>query len=278
MKTPTKTHSENPSITSFQTRLNGLCLAALMVGATPVFADLNTDSSAKLAELRSTPALAGALIYRGTVSALKSLTAETLYTYERRATKNAEGSLATHLTSDPQGNVVIVEAAQASPTYDLQRFEVINQQLGYSGSVVVSANGHRLDYYLNDNGKISSASEEISDPAVSGPQMFGLIQKNWPLLSAGKTLPVRMIVLKNKTTYGFDIRLEKEVNGQATFSVIPSSFLIRLAIAPMRVVFDVQSSTVVRYEGRVPPMEAVVGKLKDLDARVDYQSVESSYR
>ncbi len=278
MKTPTKTHSANPSIATFQTRLNGLCLAALMVGATPAFAELNTDGMAKLAELRSAPELAGALIYRGTVSALKGSTAETLYTYERRAAKNAEGSLAAHLTSDLQGNVVIVEAAQASPTYDLQRFEVINQQLGYSGSVVVSANGHRLDYYLNDNGKISSASEEISDPAVSGPQMFGLIQKNWPLLSAGKTLPVRMIVLKNKTTYGFDIRLEKEVNGQATFYVIPSSFLIRLAIAPMRVVFDVPSSTVVRYEGRVPPMESVAGKLKDLDARVDYQSVETSYR
>jgi hypothetical protein len=281
-----KNHSKIYSETSFKasqkasvsTRFNILCLAALMGAAIPAIAEQNSDAAAKLAEFRSSPAMAGALIYRGTVSALNRSTPETLYTYERRAEKNAQGSLAAHLTSDLQGDVLIVEAAQSSPSYELQRFDAINKQLGYSGSVVVSANGHRLDYHLNDNGKVSTASEEISDPPVSGPQMFGLILNNWPLLKAGKTLPVRMIVLKAKTTYGFDIRLEKEVDGQATFTVIPSSFLIRMAIAPMRVVFDVPSSTVVRYEGRVPPMESVAGKFKDLDARVDYRSIETTYR
>jgi hypothetical protein len=282
MKNHSKIHSELPpkasQKASVSTRFSILCLAALMGAAIPAIAEQNPEAAAKLTEFRSSPAMAGALIYRGTVSALNRSTSETLYTYERRAEKNAQGSLAAHLTSDLQGDLLIVEAAQSSPTYDLQRFDAINKQLGYSGSVVVSANGHRLDYHLNENGKISTATEDIADPAVSGPQMFGLILTHWPLLKAGKTLPVRMIVLKAKTTYGFDIRMEKEVNGQATFTVIPSSFLIRMAIAPMRVVFDVPSSTVVRYEGRVPPMELVAGKFKDLDARVDYKSIETSYR
>ena len=60
--------------------------------------------------------------------------------------------------------------------------------------------------------------------------------------------------------------------------MIPSNFLIRMAIAPMRVVYDVPSSTILRYEGRVPPMEVVSGKLKDLDARVDYTSIAPTYR
>jgi hypothetical protein len=51
-----------------------------------------------------------------------------------------------------------------------------------------------------------------------------------------------------------------------------------LAIAPLRVEFDSASRNARRYEGRVPPMEAVGGKLKDLDARVDYTMVATSYR
>ena len=264
--------------TLFKTRMTIIFIATLLASAIPAHAELDTDNASKLAAFRGTPTMAGAMIYRGSVSALNRPTIEKLYSYERRLEKNAQGSLAAHLTSDLQGDVIIVEASQSSPNYDLQRFDAINKQLGYSGSVVVSANGRRLDYHLNDNGKISTATEEIGDPAVSGPQMFGFILNNLGLLKAGKTLPVRMIVLKDKTTYGFDIRLEKEVNRQATFTVIPSNFLIRMAIAPMRVVYDVPSSTIVRYEGRVPPMEVVSGKLKDLDARVDYTSIAPTYR
>ena len=281
--TPHPTAPFNPPVKApfkahLKTRLNSLWLAALLASALPAHAELDTDSAKKLTAFHTSPAAAGTLIYRGSVSALNRSPAEALFTYERRTEKNTHGALAAHLTSDLQGDVVIVEAAQSSPTYELQRFDAINKQLGFSGSVVVSANGRRLDYHLNDNGKVSTASEDISDPVVSGPQMFGFILKNLGLLKTGKTLPVRMIVLKDKTTYGFDIRLEKEVNGQATFTVIPSSFLIRMAIAPMRVVYDVPSATFVRYEGRVPPMELVAGKLRDLDARVDYQSIESTYR
>jgi hypothetical protein len=87
-----------------------------------------------------------------------------------------------------------------------------------------------------------------------------------------------MLVLKDKTTYGFDLKFEKLANGHASFSFTPSNFLIRAAIAPLRVVFDVSTKTAVQYEGRVPPMESVSGKLKDLDARVEYLPVAATYR
>ena len=150
--------------------------------------------------------------------------------------------------------------------------------MGFAGSVQVSNDGRHLEYELNDNGKVTKASEDVSDPVVSGPSMFGFILKNWEPLKAGTSLPVRMLVLKEKTTYGFDIKYEKQANGQASFTITPSSFLIRMAIAPLRVVFDANTKSPVRYEGRVPPMENVAGKLKDLDARVEYTSVAPAYR
>ena len=224
------------------------------------------------------PESAGALIYRGTTFNQRTPAGDPLYRYERRVLPTPNGMTASHITSDLAARVIIVESAQVSPSYDTTRFEATNQQSGFAGSVQISKGGHHLEYELNDNGKVSTASEDVSDPVVCGPSMFGFILKNWDPLVAGASLPVRMLVLKDKTTYGFDIQFEKRVNGQAAFTITPSSFLIRMAIAPLRVVFDASTKTAVRYEGRVPPMESVSGKLKDLDARVKYTSTSPAYR
>lgn len=254
-------------------------LAAMLITASSLsHAQLDAAGNAQLVQQRQSPDSAGVLIYRGATFSLKAPTTEPLFRYERRVGTTSRGLSASHATSDPKGELLIVERAEYSVSYEMQRFEVANKQGGFSGAVQVSADGHHLDYSVNDNGKVSSAKEDVSEPVVTGPSMFGFILKNWDSLKAGNTIPVRMVVLREKTTYGFDVRFEQEANGQTSFSIVPSSFIIRLAIAPLRVVFDSTSRNARRYEGRVPPMEAVAGKLKDLDARVDYTMAVSSYR
>ena len=265
-----------PSFTRFPLTT---ALAALLMSASGLsHAQLDAAGNAQLAQQRQSPDSAGVLIYRGTTFLRKAPTAEPLFHYERRVGTTSRGLSASHATSDPRGELLIVETAEYSPSYALQRFDVANKQGGFSGSVLVSADGHHLDYIVNDNGRVSSAKEDVREPVVTGPSMFGFILKNWDFLKAGNTIGVRMVVLREKTTYGFDVRFEQETNGQTSFSIVPSSFIIRMAIAPLRVVFDSTSRNVRRYEGRVPPMETAAGKLKDLDARVDYTMVASSYR
>jgi len=258
--------------------LRSLALAGCVFGA--VASQAQTSATvAKLEALQASPELAGALVYRGATYSLKAPSAtEPLYRYERRVVAAPAELTASHITRDPVGRVIIHESATLTPLYEMQRYEAVNQQAGFSGSVQFSNDGQRLAYELNDNGKISKATEEVSAPVVSGPSLFGFILKHWEPLQAGASLPVRMLVLKEKTTYGFDIKAEKQANGQASFTIVPSSFLIRMAIAPMRVVFDVTTRTPVRYEGRVPPMENASGKLRDLDARVDYTPGSPVYR
>ncbi len=232
----------------------------------------------KLAALQTDPESAGSLVYRGATFTLRTPAGDALYRYERRVASVPTGLNASHITSDPTGRVVIVESATLSSQYDVRQCEATNQQSGFTGSVQVSNDGRHLEYDLNDNGKVSRASEDVSDPVICGPSLFGFILKHWEPLKAGTSLPVRMLVLKEKTTYGFDLKFEKQVNGLASFTLTPSSFLIRMAITPLRVVFDANTKTVVRYEGRVPPMQNVSGKLKELDARVEYTAVSPAYR
>lgn len=266
-------------MTSFVLRSMTLPLVTVLIMiASPCQAQLDATTLGRLATLHQSPETAGTLVYRGDTFAQHSPGGAALYRYERRVAATPNGLAAAHLTSDLPGHLLIVESARSSPAYELQRLDVANQQSGYSGSVLVSGGGRHLEYQLNDKGKVSTASEDVSDPVVCGASLFGFILKNWDLLKDGATLPVRMIVLRDKTTYGFDLRFEKQASGQASFSITPSSLLIRLAVAPLRVVFDASTRNVVRYEGRVPPMEVVSGKLIDLDARVEYTSVATRYR
>jgi len=265
-----------PYLSIRPTRL--LALTAFLSAAGSPTAQASQSAFAKLKALQEAPESAGSLVYRGSTFSQRTPTGAPLYRYERRVLTAPKGLSASHITSDPAGRVIIVESALVSNDYEIQRFEAANQQFGFTGSVQISNGGHHLEYELNENGKRSIASEDVSDPVVCGPSMFGFVLKNWDPLMAGKTLPVRMLVLKDKTTYGFDLKFEKLANRHAYFTFTPSNLLIRMAIAPLRVVMDASTKTVVRYEGRVPPMESVSGQLKDLDARVEYTPVAPTYR
>ena len=106
----------------------------------------------------------------------------------------------------------------------------------------------------------------------------GFISQHWDALATGRKIRVRMIVLNRKASYGFDLQMKSRADGQTTFSSTPSSALVRLMIKPLNVVFANSDRSLIRYEGRVPPMHAVGGNLKDLDARVEYRMVSSVYR
>lgn len=222
--------------------------------------------------------MAGALIYRGTVFALRGPAAEPMFRYERRVRTTPAGMSVTHATHDSHGSLIIDESAQLSAHYDFQRFDVANAQSGISGSVVASVDGRQLEYTLNDNGRLSTASEQVRDPVVTGPSLHGFIREHWDALTSGRTIRVRMIVLDRKTSYAFDVTTAHRADGQTTFSSTPSSVFVRLAIKPLLVVFDDSTRGLVRYEGRVPPKHGATSKLKNLDARVEYQMVSSVYR
>lgn len=265
------------SVVRLRQGLVGLCVSALGL---PVALAQGVGAALPSLELAlHNPASAGALVYRGSTYAPQAgPNAEPLYRYERRV-QVADGILtASHITREPSGQALIVESARMSSDYRLQRLQVLNHQAGYAGTVSVSADGRHLVYELKDNGRLSTSQETVSDPVVSGPSLFGYVLSHWDLLQGGARLPVRMVALKDATTYGFELKYEGQNQQELSFTLTPSSFWVRLALAPLRVVFDASTRRPLRYEGRVPPMEKHQGKLRDLDARVVYSAESATYR
>jgi hypothetical protein len=245
--------------------------------STVASAQLATAAKVQLDSLQRFPESAGTLIYQGTVFALSGR-AQSLFQYDRRVRTTPSGISVTHATHDPKGTLIIDESAELSSLYELNRFDVANAQTGISGSVIASEGGRHLEYTLNDNGRVTTASERVRDPVVAGPSIHGYILQHWDELAAGRTLPVRLLVLDRLTSYGFALRMTHHAGGTTTFSATPSSVLVRLAIKPLLVTFTDSARTIVRYEGRVPPKLAGGRKLKDLDARVEYRMVTPVYR
>lgn len=253
-------------------------LTLLLLAAGPARAALDSASISRLQALEAQPELAGTLIYRGTTYALAEPDGQPLFRYERRVVIGPTGLTAAHLTRHPEGQLLIAETAQASDDYQLQRFTAQDRQSGFSGAVEVSRDGRTLHYLLNDNGAISRAEESIDAPPVTGPTLHGFILQHWAQLQDGQELAIRFIVLKEKQTYGFTVRLEQHSASESSFTITPSNRLIRWFMAPLRVVFDTPRKTVLRYAGRVPPMHEIDGSLHDLDAHVAYEPVATHYR
>jgi len=218
-------------------------------------------------------------IYEGRVHAPGATAdAEPAYVYERRVVVHDDGLVASHLTREPRsGALLIDETAQLSATYALRRFDSVNHQQGYRASVTVAADGHRLDHELQQGGKTIRRSESIADPAVAGPSLHGFMLQHWDRLVAGQPVDVRMIVPAKATSYGFRIRLQAKGDGRTAFSVTPTNWLVRLAVAPLTVAFDTRTRHVLRYEGRVPPLRVVDGRARAFDARVDYTMRAPAY-
>lgn len=184
-------------------------------------ARLDTQSESRLTTLRHSPASAGELIYRGTVVEQGSPAAPPLFTYERRVGSTVDGLVAAHITRSASGAVVIVEEAHVGADYALQRFEAINQQLGYHGSVVVSDHGRRLDCRLVKGGKLSVASERVTQPVVSGPSLHGFILRHWDALAQGARIGLRFVVVAEKTSYGCGLPLRDVASREASLTQRP---------------------------------------------------------
>lgn len=227
-------------------------------------------------------AAAAVPIYEGRVHAPGAAPdAQPAYVYERRVAATDDGGLtASHLTRQLGSSAVLIdETARVSAGYVLRRFDADNRQQGFAGHVIVSADGRRLDYELRSaDGSVARRSESIDAPAVTGPSLHGFMLQHWDSLMAGNTVDVRMIVLAKTTTYGFRIKLHSQDAGRTAFSLTPTNWLVRLAVAPLTVTFDLNTRHVLRYEGRVPPLLVVNGKAREFDARVDYTMQTAVYR
>ena len=252
-------------------------LAALLAPA--AHATLEPAAEARLLALQQAPETAGAWVYDGVVRPLATPGAAALFSYQRRVQVAADGLMASHVTRDPQGRVLILESAALAADHRLRRFEAVNRQLGSSGSVDASADGRALHYRLVEGGRVRTHTESLDAPAVTGPSLHGHILRHWDALCAGGVETVRFVVLSRLESIPFDIRRAEAADpGRRAFTITPARWHLRLAIRPLRVEFDEATRQVRRYEGRVPPMQLVDGRLKPLDARVDYPAHAPIYR
>lgn len=238
---------------------------------------LPVHAADRLEALQADPTLAGERVYRADVYAPDGPPgAAPLFVYTRHVQTVGPSQSASHLTYLPGGELIIEECVLLSRDGTLQRFDVANRQTGLAGSAVLDAQQRRL--LLDQPGTAMSTIEHVTAPVVAGPNLHAHILRHWNALSGGQRLKVRLVALERMETIGFDLQLIASANDHSTFQITPSQWLYRLAVSPLRVVFDHATRRVTRYEGRVPPKRELADRRVDLDAVVHYHWDTDHYR
>jgi hypothetical protein len=218
----------------------------------------------------------GELIYQGDVFAQTPEATAPTFVYERRVAHRGDELVASHVTRDPQGSIVLAEEATHSDAYRLTRYELFTNQLGQRGTI--SMDGGDVHFRLLDGEREQSAVEHHpSLPVVVGPTLVGHIVKQLPALRAGETNAVRFAVLDRLETLGFELDCVEAQAGQTRVRMRPSSVLLRLAVAPIYFTFRTSDDQLLRLEGRVPTKLPTARGLKDFDARVEYRFAAARY-
>ena len=78
-------------------------------------------------------------------------------------------------------------------------------------------------------------------------------------------------MLDDARSYRFRLALSALEDDRATFQIVATSPLVRMAVAPMNITFFRETRAVIRYAGPVPPLRSQGGRLRALDAVVEYQ-------
>lgn len=225
--------------------------------------------------LAATPTTLGTLVYEGTVRR-QGADGAPLYRYERRVS-DLEGTVrSTHLTSTPSGAPVLLHQADHSPTYQLVGFREIHSQTGLVGQVDVHPDG-TATFRTTVDGRTRTRVEPPGDPLHVGPTLFGHVLRHWDSLVAGEVHLIRFAVLDQRRSYRFALRKVDGPEDATTFEMAPRSRLVGLMLPRTTMVFD-RDRNVVRYSGRVPPLEEVGRRQRPLDATVTYELTAETYR
>ena len=242
---------------------------ALLVNCASSKVVMDPSIQTKLKAMESSPDTMGTLIYEGAVFPLGDRSPKQVFSYERRVKEEKELVAATHITRDMGKNIIVTQRAMYLQKYQLKEFEYINGQVGYIAKAKID--GKMLRFTLTDNaGQVTNFEEEVNEPLAVGPTLFGLIVENWEEMSKGNSFFLRFVVAEQKQSYRFEVRKLSDNNGITQFEMKATNWLIGLFIAPFRFDYDSSKRTILTYQGRVPPMLLVDGKLKELDARVSY--------
>lgn len=189
-----------------------------------------------------------------------------MFRYTRNIGTQGDAWTSVHISRTARdGHVVVSQAAEHDPSYALRRYVEDHHQLGIRSEVVADgADG--LAYTTHRRGRVRRRTERLRAPAVTGPTLFGFVAAHWDRLRSGEAIAVQFVVAERRRSYRFVLTMTNDAAPHAEVTMRANSPLLRLSVPPMRMTFDSETHTIVRYEGRIPPR----WEGRPVDARVEY--------
>lgn len=217
-------------------------------------------------------------IYRGTYyrRGAPAVSAQ-LFWYERWIKEEGGLLRATHVHHALDGRVVLRQSALHSADYALSRFDSEQRQTGVKAQASVLGAG-RVRLERTTGSEHESVVLEYRHPLVVGPTLYGFLRQHWDELAAGRRVLFDFLSIERLDTYAFELRRVANDVATVSFEITPSSWVLSLLVAPLRLVFDAKTRQALRYEGPSPVLLESGSKQESFDARIEYSDRAAAFR
>lgn len=232
----------------------------------------------------SASARSGERIYRGHYHRLgAAASTQPLFWYERWHEDVGGQQRSTHVHHRLDGRIVLRQSALHSAAYELLKLESEQRQTGVRAEARVLGPGRvRLQRSTpgprGSSPTVESVELEHRHPLVVGPTLYGMMLRHWAELVAGRRVVLDYLSIERLDTYAFELRRVASDSSTITFELAPRSFVLRLLVSPLRIVFASERRQVLRYEGPSPVLLEQGKELESFDARIEYTALSAVFR
>ncbi|GAB3484080.1 hypothetical protein [Marinomonas epiphytica] len=156
------------------------------------------------------------------------------------------------LYRDDEGKLFARKQLDFSRSATTPKMTQINELANEKIEVEVVDNQVRINY--TSKGKPKEAMLPLTPGTVIDAGFDAMLKKHWQNLLLGGTLEVDFLVPSRLNSYGFKLKqkdcLEAINNSSACFSLTANSWLIRLAVDPIVLTYDLVFKRLIRFTGR----------------------------
>ncbi len=196
-----------------------------------------------------------------------------LYNYKSESEYVGETAVVNNRFTYPDGRLASHEEITFLKDKSISHYKQQQEQIHAEGTIEVSGGKAKLTWIKD--GKEKSTTVEAGPDFIIGTQIPLQLEDNWVALMKGEKLKRRLAILDRLDTFGFVFSKdgETEINGQKVVNIKmkPSSFIIAAVVSPLHFFMTPDGTALVQIQGRTTVKKDVAGKMKDLDALIDYK-------
>ena len=151
---------------------------------------------------------------------------------------------------DDEGRVFAQKHVDFHKSQVMPDFQLVNTENGHVEGARGGETRLSIHFQRRSESEVRKASVEIPSNGIVDAGFDRFIEQNWAALADGKVLEREFLIPSQLEFYTFEIaKISSPEPGEMTFRLQIKSLILQMFVPSVRVCYDIQTRTLLRYEG-----------------------------